>query len=77
MQRRVGNVIVFDDTFMDCSVHSLGNSFQLAHQRKLQNADIKAPFQLVYGNPMESFRWQVDLVVHISLEYLYLRNVYL
>ena len=52
MQRRDGNGITFDGTLADCDVCAVGKSHQLAHPKKAENADIKAPFQLEYScNP--------------------------
>ena len=55
MQRRDGNGITFDGTLADCDVCAVGKSHQLAHPKKAENADIKAPFQLVYADLMRPF----------------------
>ena len=55
MQRRDGNGITFDGTLADCDVCAVGKSHQLAHPKKAENADIKAPFQLVYADLMGPF----------------------
>ena len=55
MQRRDGNRITFDGTIADCDVCAVGKSHQLAHPKKAENADIKAPFQLVYADLMGPF----------------------
>ena len=55
MQRRDSNGITFDGTLADCDVCAVGKSHQLAHPKKAENADIKAPFQLVYADLMGPF----------------------
>ena len=55
MQRRDGNGITFDGTLADCDVCAVWKSHQLAHPKKAENADIKAPFQLVYADLMGPF----------------------
>ena len=51
MQRRDDNGITFDGTLADSDVCAVGKSQRLAQsKKKVKNADIKVPFQLVHGD---------------------------
>lgn len=52
MQRRYGNGITFHGTLADCHVCAVGKRNQLVHLKKARNADIKVPFQQMYGDLM-------------------------
>ena len=56
MQRRDSNGVAFDGPIDHCDVCAVGKSHQLTHPKKVKHADIKAPFQLVYGDLMGPFK---------------------
>ena len=55
MQWRDCNGITFDGILADCGVCAVVKSHQLAHLKKVKNAYIKAPFELVHGDLMGPF----------------------
>ena len=55
MQRRDDNGIAFNVSIDHCNVCAVGKRHQLAHPKKVKDADIMAPFQLGYGDLMGPF----------------------
>ena len=57
MNENNGNGVAFDGSVADCDVcAAVGKSHQLAHPKKANHAAVNAPFQLVYGDLMGSFK---------------------
>ena len=81
MQRRDGNGVAFDSSIDHCDVCAVGKSHQPAHPKKAKHADITAPFQLVYGDLMGSFKPTVrggyDYVSKITDQFTKWTAVYL
>ena len=55
MQRYDGNGTNIDCTIVDCDVCAVGKSHQLAHPKKVQDADTIKPVSLCYGGVMGPF----------------------
>ena len=56
LNRENGNGVAFDGSIADCNVCAVGKrSHQLPHPKKAKHAAINAPFQIVYGNLVDSF----------------------